>query len=152
LKQACHVSQAGKAGGDTATVLVVDDHELMRRMLVELLEGAGYAVIEAASGADALKLSAEIEDRIDVLVTDISMPAMDGRELADQMRRERPSIRVLFTSGYPQGTHGTSVLGEAESYLVKPFTIDGLEAAVRELLDRPIGRGATIGRLDDDRQ
>jgi two-component system, cell cycle sensor histidine kinase and response regulator CckA len=121
-------------------------------MLVELLEGAGYAVIEAASGADALKLSAEIEDPIDVLVTDISMPAMDGRELADQMRRERPSIRVLFTSGYPQGTHGTSVLGEAESYLVKPFTIDGLEAAVRELLDRPIGRGATIGRLDDDRQ
>jgi two-component system cell cycle sensor histidine kinase/response regulator CckA len=131
-------------------VLVVDDHELMRRMLVELLEGAGHAVVEAASGADALKLSTETDHPLDLLVTDISMPAMNGRELADQMRRQRPSIRVLFTSGFPQGAHGTSVLGEAESYLVKPFTIDGLEEAVRELLDRPVG--ATIERLDDDGQ
>jgi CheY-like chemotaxis protein len=133
-------------------VLVVDDHELMRRMFVESLEGMGYAVLAAASGTEALNLSRERRCPIDLVITDLSMPDMNGHELADQIRLERPTIRVLFASGFPQGAHGTSVLGSNEGYLAKPFRLEELQQVVRELIDRPVeSDGAAVGRLDDDR-
>jgi two-component system, cell cycle sensor histidine kinase and response regulator CckA len=119
------------------TVLLVDDHEMLRAVVVELLGELGYPVLAAGSGAEAMAVSAAHEGRIDLLITDLSMPEMNGEELAQRIRSQRPAIRVLYASGHPHGAVGSRDLGQGEAYLEKPFHVDVLETAIRELLDRP---------------
>jgi nitrogen-specific signal transduction histidine kinase/CheY-like chemotaxis protein len=128
-------AQLGAPGG-TETVLLVEDDEAVRDAAARVLRSGGYRVV-AAAGAEGAVEAARAEARPPaLLVTDVVMPGTTGRELADQLRREQPGLRVLFLSGYAQdviATHG--VLDPTESFLAKPFTATSLLAKVRKVLD-----------------
>jgi CheY-like chemotaxis protein len=119
-----------------ATVLVVEDEELVRVAARRILEQNGYRVIEAAHGADALQLCADATHQaIELVVTDIVMPGMNGQELARRLAVTRPNIKVLFVTGYADDVlsqHGSQTPPTA--YLQKPFTPGTLLGKVRELL------------------
>lgn len=128
----------------TETVLLVEDELSLRKLSCHLLELCGYSVLEAENGSDALKISREQSQRvIDLLLTDVVMPGMSGRVLADQLAQERPKTRVLYMSGYTGQTVGEhGVLAEGSFFLPKPFTREALARKVREALD---GRFAAAG-------
>lgn len=119
------------------TVLLVEDQESVRKFARLVLEGRGYIVLVAADGTEALQTTTAYL-RLDALVTDMVMPGISGRELADELRNRFPGLRVLFVSGYTDqvvGTHGGS--GANEAFLQKPFTPIALAQKVRDLLDGP---------------
>jgi CheY-like chemotaxis protein len=127
------------AGGGHETVLLVEDEELVRMMLVEVLKSAGYIVLDARHGTDALALSGQYEEPIDLLVTDVTMPGFSGVELARRIGEARPSMRVLFISGYTdQEAAQWGKLKQPVQFLQKPFHPDAFLATVRQLLDKPI--------------
>ncbi|MCR0981128.1 ATP-binding protein [Roseomonas populi] len=117
------------------TVLVVDDEETVRMLVVEVLQDLGYAAVEAADGQDGLKLI-QAGGRIDLLVTDVGLPGdMNGRQLADAARVVRPGLRVLFITGYAE----TAVVGEGDleegmQVLTKPFAMDALASRIQEMI------------------
>ncbi len=118
------------------TILLVEDETSLRKLTCHLLELCGYTVLEADSGTQALNLSREHEGAIHLLLTDVVMPAMSGKILADEMLKDRPETHVVFMSGYTGQTVGQhGVLAEGSFYLQKPFTKDGLARKVREALD-----------------
>jgi CheY-like chemotaxis protein len=112
------------------TVLVVDDNEALRGVVRDVLEGAGYAVLEAVDAASALETAAR--HPVQLLLTDLVLPGMDGVALAQRLRVARPGVRVLYMSGQL----GDSVTGPARptGFLAKPFTAAALEDAVRTAL------------------
>jgi CheY-like chemotaxis protein len=117
------------------TVLVVDDDRDIRAMLVRALRRAGYTVLEAGNGADALQRLGEAGGTVDLLLTDVKMPGMGGRELADAARARYPSLRVLFSSGYAENAiadHG--VLADGVHFIAKPYTLQALTARIRAVL------------------
>ncbi|HTH63700.1 MAG TPA: PAS domain S-box protein [Gemmatimonadales bacterium] len=118
------------------TVLLVEDESGVRALARRALKEFGYRVLEATNGAEALTVARGCDDQIDLLLTDVVMPEMGGRELAQVLKQERPETRVLFTSGYPDS--GGMALDVAESgvpYLPKPYTPNELAQKVREVLD-----------------
>jgi nitrogen-specific signal transduction histidine kinase len=119
-----------------ATVLLVEDNDLVRTSTRLLLMRQGYDVIEAASGADALS-AAERELRpIHLLLTDVVMPDLGGRDLADEVRQRRPGVKVLYMSGYTDDAvlrHGVS--RASDPFLQKPFTLTALARIVRQVLE-----------------
>jgi CheY-like chemotaxis protein len=118
------------------TVLVVEDVAAVRVVAREMLERHGYTVLEAADGAMALGLAEKHYGEIQLLLTDVVMPDVSGRELADRLVALRPQLKVLFMSGYTDDAivrHG--VLQEGIAYLQKPFTRDSLARKVRKVLD-----------------
>ena len=122
--------------GGSETVLVVEDVAAVRAVTRQMLERQGYCVLEAANGATALSLARQHQSAIHLLVTDVVMPEVSGRELADQLVQLRPDMRVLFMSGYTDDAvvrHG--ILQEGIAYLQKPFTPDTLARKVRAVLD-----------------
>jgi CheY-like chemotaxis protein len=119
-------------------ILLVEDAERVRAVVREILEMQGYEVIEARHGAEALMLEAGHEGPIHLLITDVVMPEMSGRELAQRLVTLRPEMGVLYISGYTDDAivrHG--VLEAGMALLPKPFTPDALAAKVREILDTP---------------
>ncbi|MBI2215332.1 MAG: PAS domain S-box protein [Acidobacteria bacterium] len=119
----------------TLTVLVAEDVDLLREMIREGLEIAGMTVLEARDGEEALALSRRDPRPIDVLLTDVVMPKMSGRELGDRMREERANLRILFMSGYTGDIiAATGVLEEGVNLLQKPFTIDTLVERIQALV------------------
>jgi CheY-like chemotaxis protein len=132
------------------TVLVAEDQPEVRRLALRILKGNGYQLLEAASGPEALALSARHAGPIDLLVTDVVMPEMTGRELAIRLRESRPQIKVLYVSGYAADIIGREgVLDPGVDYLPKPFTPAQLAIKVREVL----GQSKAVGRIlvvDDD--
>jgi len=121
----------------TETIMVVEDQEALRALTCELLEHLGYTVLAASDGQEALKLAAQEPGPIHLLVSDVVMPHMDGRELAERLSGLRPDLRVLYISGYTDGTiTHRGLLGAGVSLLEKPFTLDTLAVAVRSVLDR----------------
>jgi PAS domain S-box-containing protein len=122
--------EAGCTGGDE-TILLVEDARVVRELTTQALEGQGYNVIAAAHPLDALALAQTAD--FDLLVTDVVMPHMRGGELAKQLSRQRPDLKVLFISGYSDGEDLLS--GAATAFLQKPFGLDELAATVRQLLD-----------------
>ena len=120
----------------TETVLVAEDVAAVRAVTREMLRRYGYTVLEAADGAAALRLAAEHPAPIHLLLTDVVMPDVNGRDLADQLARARPNVKVLFMSGYTDDAvvrHG--VLRQGIAYLQKPFTPRSLAGKVRAVLD-----------------
>jgi PAS domain S-box-containing protein len=120
----------GRTGG-SERILVVEDEPVVRDLVVKMLKSSGYAVIAAASPAEALVL-AGAEPDIDALLTDMSMPGMTGAELATALRRDRPDLPVVFMSGYMDAV---SVGAEVRWFLQKPFAFTDLEETVREAID-----------------
>ena len=126
------------AGDGHRTVLVVEDEDAVRRITCRVLERLGYTVVAAADGDEALAIVARGGPVIDLLVTDLIMPRMNGRELADQLAATFPGLRVLFVSGYADeaiGQHG--MLRPGTGFLQKPFSIESLGEAVKKVLHDP---------------
>ena len=120
----------------TETILLVEDAEALRIMIREILEGAGYGVIECADAAEALRKPAPDVARAHLLLTDVIMPQTSGPDVARSLRQKHPGLKVLFMSGYTNqaiGHHG--VLDEGAQLLEKPFTTEGLLRKVRSVLD-----------------
>jgi PAS domain S-box-containing protein len=121
------------------TVLVVEDEAVVREMATEILRENGYHVLEAQHANAALDLAAQYDEEIHLMLTDVVMPQMSGRDLADQLKPLRPEMKVLYMSGYTDDAivhHG--VLEEGTAFISKPFRIDALARKVRETLDAPV--------------
>ncbi len=126
----------GGAAGGTETILVVEDEQPVRKFIVRVLRKAGYQVLEARNADEALAALGNGQAVPDLLLTDVAMPGLTGPELADRLREDRPGLRVLFISGYPQkAAGGPTEAPDAEAFLSKPFRPDELTAAVRARLD-----------------
>jgi PAS domain S-box-containing protein len=123
------------AEGGTETILLVDDNPMVGRFAHRALERLGYTVITCQSGEDALRRERALAGPIDLLVTDVVMGGINGRELAHELQRRRPGLRVLYSSGYTQDVimrHG--VIKEGIHFVGKPYTLEHLAAAVRSAL------------------
>ncbi|HTG37968.1 hybrid sensor histidine kinase/response regulator [Sphingomonas sp.] len=131
------------------TVLVCEDDDDVRAYTVECLRELGYRVLEAHDGPSALRLLSRQDQPVDLLFTDVVMPGMSGRELADAARAEQPSLRVLYTSGYTRNTimHGGR-LDPGVEMVAKPFSFETLARAARDVLDR--GRSARVLVCEQD--
>ena len=122
-------------GGET--VLVVEDEPVVRRLARVALEESGYQVLEAADGAEALALLARANGQVSLVLSDVVMPRMGGRELDEVLRRERPELPLLFMSGYPgQEVADRGLLAASASFIQKPFSPQELVQRVRSQLDR----------------
>jgi len=112
------------------TILVVEDDDIVRMLIVDVLEELEYQVLEADGCEQALRFLRDHQQDIALMMTDVGLPVMDGRELAKQARVERPQLPVLFASGYAESIdvpEGMSVIG-------KPFSIDQLRDKVKSIL------------------
>jgi len=128
---------SGPAPHGTETVLVAEDEAQVRDFVTRVLSAKGYRVLAAGEGIEALRLCREFAEPVDLLITDVVMPRMGGRELASRIEAVKPGVRVLFVSGYTENAishHG--VLDAGLTFLQKPFTTDALLRKVREVLDR----------------
>ena len=124
----------------TETVLVVEDDEGVRRVLLKMLQQAGYRVLGASDGEEAIEMCRAGDATLHVLITDVVMPRMGGRELAARLRQVTPDMKVLFVSGYADSVvlhHG--VLEADTHFLQKPFTVEQLGRKVREVLEARAG-------------
>lgn len=117
------------------TVLVVEDEQVVRQLVCDVLDMLGYTTLVAADAEEALRISEEHEGAIHLLLTDVVLPKMDGRSLYEQLSKDRPNMLVLYVSGYTQDAivhHG--VLDRGVQFLQKPFNVDKLAVKVREVL------------------
>lgn len=117
-----------------STVLLVDDEVSVRAIVTKILARQGHKILEAQHGADALRLAAGYEGTIDLLVTDTYMPGLRGPEIAEKLRETRPDIRVLYMSGYGEEDVTRSGVNPGSKFLHKPFTVQELTEAVRNVL------------------
>jgi PAS domain S-box-containing protein len=117
------------------TVLLVEDEDAVRALAREVLRRQGYIVLEARHGVDALRLAERHTDDIHLMITDVVMPHMSGRELAERLCSVRPMMKVLFMSGYTDHAVMNRALTPGSSFLQKPFTPDGFARKVRQVLD-----------------
>ena len=123
--------------GGRETVLVVEDEDAVRRLVREVLTERGYEVFAAARGEEALDLVARFDGPINLVLTDVIMPGLNGRELALRLDELRPGIRVLFMSGYAGDALARADLAPGATIIEKPFSPDHLATAVRAALDAP---------------
>jgi len=124
------------AAGGSETVLLVEDEESVRQLVRETLEAKGYHVIEAENGNAGLAAAVAHKGTIDLVITDVIMPAMGGHELAQRLLESRPAIKVLYLSGYTEDAIVDQNTGEnSKAFLQKPFTLQNLARKVREVLE-----------------
>ena len=135
--------------GGCETVLLVEDEESVRELVRVTLTARGYKVLEAENGENGLRVADESKEPIDLLVTDVVMPGMGGRELAKRLQALRPGISVLYLSGYTEDAVVTQqgALGPGAVFLQKPFTLQSLAKKVREVLH---ARSASLKSLASD--
>jgi PAS domain S-box-containing protein len=128
--------KAAEPAGAGETVLVVEDEPVVRGVIVEMLEDLGYRTLEAVDGPAGLRTLRENE-RIDLLVTDVGLPGINGRELADQARETRPDLKVLFITGYAESAAlSKGFLQPGMELITKPFDLDHLAQRVRAMVSR----------------
>jgi CheY-like chemotaxis protein len=121
--------------GRGETILLVEDDETIMKMVKKLLEHLGYTVLSANSPVEATQLATEHVDEIDLLITDVVMPAMNGRELSENLQSLYPHLKTLFMSGYPADILAyKDVLEDGISFIAKPFSKDELALKIREAL------------------
>jgi CheY-like chemotaxis protein len=127
---------AAEGGSASEVILVVEDEDRVRLMVVDALRELGYTVVAASNGADALRMIAAGQ-QANMLFTDVVMPEMTGRELAEEAVKSIPGLKVLFTTGYTRNAivHN-SVLHPGTNFLPKPFNLDQLAEKIRSVLDR----------------
>jgi CheY-like chemotaxis protein len=124
------------ARGGSETLLLVEDDEVVLRVAVRTLVRAGYRVLTAGNGAEALALLDGHRDEVALVVTDVVMPVMTGSELARQLERTAPALPILFLSGYAdEAIVRQGAIKPGSPFLQKPFTVDALVAKVRSVLD-----------------
>jgi len=128
-----HASTAGPGGSET--VLLAEDDVPVRNVASRLLRSLGYRVLEAGDGREALAVAGAYAGTIHLLVTDVVMPHLNGKLLADELRRSRPELTVLFTSGYPSEAFGHEELQAGSEFIGKPYDPASLARHVRRLLD-----------------
>jgi DNA-binding response OmpR family regulator len=120
----------------TETVLLVEDEHALRRLVTSVLELHGYTVLAAASASEALRIAETFESTIDLLLTDVDIPDMTGRQLAQRLRTTRLDMHLLYMSGRSEeDIAGYGVVASGNLFLEKPFTPYGLAWRVREVLD-----------------
>ena len=121
----------------TETILIVDDEPLISHLCKSILEMLGYSILTANGQDEAIRLVKEYADRIDLLLTDIVMPGMNGRELSHRILALKPSIKCLYMSGYAEDfIIRQRVLEDGVKYVSKPFSIKELADKVRDVLDQ----------------
>jgi two-component system cell cycle sensor histidine kinase/response regulator CckA len=121
-----------------ATVLVVDDEEMIRRLAARMLLLLGYRVLEARDGHEAIKLLQRGPQRIGVVLTDLAMPGIGGRRLGETIANCWPQVRVLYMSGFPaQKMMNDGALDPNDPFIQKPFTSEQLGRRVRDVLAAP---------------
>ncbi|MFW6181038.1 MAG: response regulator, partial [Spirochaetota bacterium] len=142
------VTEQQPAGGDVVEepdgdlegserVLVVEDEDLVRMAAVSILEMYGYQVAGVKDGEEALALLRETDPPFDLLITDMVMPRVNGRELAARARKERPGLKVIYMSGFQEHILFSATAGEGSSFLEKPFSPRELARTVRRVLRGP---------------
>ncbi|MCX6627578.1 MAG: response regulator, partial [Candidatus Solibacter sp.] len=118
------------------TVLLVEDQAEVRRLTCTILRNMGFAVLEAGDAGEAIAAAQRFDGEIRVMLTDVIMPGVNGKELAERMGKLRPQTKVVFMSGYTDRIMGRDgALEESVVYLQKPFTAEQLSAAVRRVLE-----------------
>jgi signal transduction histidine kinase/HAMP domain-containing protein len=123
--------------GDSETVLIVEDDEGLRKLAQEVLLLHGYIVLDAENGQDALRVSQAHEGRIDLMITDVVMPKMGGREAAERLQPLYPQMKVIYMSGYTKNSMvHQGFLAPGRNFIQKPFSPEGLARKVREVLDK----------------
>jgi polar amino acid transport system substrate-binding protein len=123
--------------GGSETILVADDDASLRELSEKVLSHFGYTVITAEDGQDAVNRFREKVDKISLIILDVIMPRMNGRETCDEIRRIRPDIKVIFTSGYTADIiYDRGMFEENMEYVTKPLSPATLLKKVREVLDR----------------
>jgi two-component system cell cycle sensor histidine kinase/response regulator CckA len=115
-------------------ILLVEDEATIRKMTAMLLRRLGYLVQEASSGEEALRWAQASREKIDLLMTDVLMPGINGWELAEVLQSRGAELKVLFLSGHPLGCRGVMQPGAA--FLQKPFTLDAVAKKIKEILGR----------------
>jgi PAS domain S-box-containing protein len=141
-----------RGDGQGATLLLVEDEASVRAIAREMLVASGFSVLEAATGPEALGVAQRAKKPIDLVITDVMLPGMNGADLAERLRALRPGLRVLFTSGHSDealGRHGLSRTDPA--FLQKPFTYEVFVAKVRESLARPVAPRSEDGGAEQRR-
>jgi len=127
--------RSGRVAGE-GTILVVEDEESVRRLILSTLKQAGYETLSAGNGTDALEVAARHEGRIHLVLSDVVMPHMSGRALTERLRQFCPDFKVLYMSGYNEETiQNCGIAGPDGNVLQKPFTPDALVRKIREILE-----------------
>jgi signal transduction histidine kinase len=130
---AVEVAQERTLQGTGETILVVEDEPVVRSLVVEVLNDLGYETLEAGEASEALLIT-ESQQRIDLMVSDVGLPGMNGRQLAEIVRRQRPGLKVLFATGYAESFATNDILGPDMAVMAKPFAIDAFAQKVGEML------------------
>lgn len=128
-------------GGGSETVLLVEDEDIVRFIGAEILKKLGYNLMQAASGKEALELIAGYKGQIHLLLTDLMMPGMTGRELAERVAEIRPETKILYTSACADDViAGQEIADQGLNFLAKPFSVESLAAKIRQVLGTPVNR------------
>jgi CheY-like chemotaxis protein len=124
--------------GGQETILVVDDEEMIRMLVRDILEEIGYNVLSAADGIEAVELYKEKDGEIDLVILDMTMPGMGGRETFEKLKEMNPSVRAILSTGYAADERARQMLAMGvKAFVQKPYRIDDLASAVRKTLDSP---------------
>jgi CheY-like chemotaxis protein len=142
IKEATKTASAAAAGAEypegSGKVLLVEDDGAVRSLMSVILEDCGYAVVEASNGEEGLEIFSNHQSAIDLIITDVVMPRMSGKEMAERIQATRPEMKVLFVSGYTQiAVQHSGLLEGGSNFLQKPFTPKSLARKVQELMRSP---------------
>ncbi|NIR79602.1 MAG: response regulator [Gemmatimonadetes bacterium] len=128
-------SEAGGGEEPGRMILLVEDEDTVRKVIERLLVKLGYGVVAASDAEEAIDLFDELDEVVDLVLTDVVMPGLTGVEMARVLKRRRPDVKFLFTSGYTSKELGGSPQAPPEPFLPKPFSMEELSRSLREALD-----------------
>ena len=142
VEQLKQVERADFQGG-TETILVIEDDTQVRASTKKVLERVGYRVIEAVDGRDALRVFTDYKNIIDLVILDVIMPKKNGKEVYEDLKKEQPGVKVLFTSGYTADIiEKKGILKDSQNFILKPATPRKLLEKVRDILNEESGSQA----------